>query len=59
MAVSTAKPRDLTGRVAVITGGAGSLGMGLARAFADEAMRLVLADIDAAGLERAVTSLRA
>jgi NAD(P)-dependent dehydrogenase (short-subunit alcohol dehydrogenase family) len=48
---------DLAGKVAVITGGAGALGLGLARVFAAEGMRIVLADIDAPALDRAVGSL--
>jgi NAD(P)-dependent dehydrogenase (short-subunit alcohol dehydrogenase family) len=47
---------DLTGKVALITGGAGGLGMGLARAFVDEHMRVVIADINQDALERAVES---
>lgn len=50
---------DLAGKVAVITGGAGGLGMGLARAFAEEQMRVVLADVNEVALERAVAALRA
>lgn len=34
------------GRVAVITGGASGIGRGMARAFADAGMKLVLADLD-------------
>lgn len=49
----------LEGRVAFITGGASGLGLGMARAFAAEGMRLVLADIDKAELERVVSSLSA
>lgn len=47
----------LTGKVAVVTGGAQGLGLGLAEALAEEGMRLVLADVDSAGLERAAASL--
>ncbi len=42
------------GKVAVITGAAGGLGLALARQCADRGMRLVLADLDAAALEAAV-----
>lgn len=38
--------QNLNGRVAVITGGAGGIGLGMARAFADRNMKLVLADMD-------------
>jgi NAD(P)-dependent dehydrogenase (short-subunit alcohol dehydrogenase family) len=41
---------ETTGRVAVITGGASGIGRGIARAFADAGMKLMLADIDEAML---------
>ncbi|HXJ35737.1 MAG TPA: SDR family NAD(P)-dependent oxidoreductase [Candidatus Eisenbacteria bacterium] len=47
-----------TGRVAVITGGAGGIGMALARAFAARGAKLVLADVDEAALARAASELR-
>jgi NAD(P)-dependent dehydrogenase (short-subunit alcohol dehydrogenase family) len=50
---------SLTGKVAVVTGGANGLGLGLADAFAEEGMRLVLADIATLELERAVASFEA
>jgi NAD(P)-dependent dehydrogenase (short-subunit alcohol dehydrogenase family) len=43
--------RDLAGKVAVITGAAHGIGLALAERCAREGMALVLADIDAAGLE--------
>ncbi len=46
-------------RVAVITGGAGGIGVAMARAFAARGARLVLADLDAAALEAAAADLRA
>src|SRR5512140_2239446 len=46
-------------RVAVITGGAGGIGMAMARAFAARGARVVLADLDAAALARAVGELTA
>jgi NAD(P)-dependent dehydrogenase (short-subunit alcohol dehydrogenase family) len=46
------------GRVAVVTGGAGGIGVALAHAFASRGARLVLADLDAEGVERAAGLLR-
>ena len=46
-------------RVAVITGGAGGIGMALARAFAARGAKLVLADLDEAALAGATDSLAA
>jgi NAD(P)-dependent dehydrogenase (short-subunit alcohol dehydrogenase family) len=48
----------LAGRVAVVTGAAGGLGLGLARTLGAAGMRLVLADIDAAALQEAAEDLR-
>ncbi len=45
------------GRVAVITGGAGGIGMAMAQAFAARGARLVLADLDDSALARAATAL--
>lgn len=45
-------------RVAVITGGAGGIGVALARAFAARGARLVLADLDPEALAKAERSLR-
>jgi NAD(P)-dependent dehydrogenase (short-subunit alcohol dehydrogenase family) len=45
-------------RTAVITGGAGGIGMAMARAFAARGARIVLADLDAAALDDAVDELR-
>ena len=50
---------DLAGRVALVTGGARGVGLGLAKAFAEQGMRLVLADIDQAALRDAGATLRA
>jgi NAD(P)-dependent dehydrogenase (short-subunit alcohol dehydrogenase family) len=48
---------SLASKVAVVTGGANGLGLGLARALGEEGMRLVLADIDAQQLDVAVGQL--
>jgi NAD(P)-dependent dehydrogenase (short-subunit alcohol dehydrogenase family) len=48
---------ELQGRVAVVTGAASGIGLGMAQAFAAEGMRLVLADVDVAGLETARAQL--
>jgi NAD(P)-dependent dehydrogenase (short-subunit alcohol dehydrogenase family) len=50
---------DLTGKVAVVTGGASGIGFGMAEAFAAEGMKIVLADIEAAALAEAAAKLRA
>jgi NAD(P)-dependent dehydrogenase (short-subunit alcohol dehydrogenase family) len=50
---------SLAGKVAVITGGARGVGLGLAKAFAEQNMRLVLGDIDAEAVKDAVATLTA
>jgi NAD(P)-dependent dehydrogenase (short-subunit alcohol dehydrogenase family) len=45
--------RDLAGKVAFITGGASGMGLGMARAFAGEGMKLMLADVNEARLAEA------
>ncbi|WAZ19993.1 SDR family NAD(P)-dependent oxidoreductase [Streptomyces cinnabarinus] len=50
---------ELAGRTAFITGGAQGIGLGLARAFAKEGMRLAVADIDAEALAEAGAELAA
>jgi NAD(P)-dependent dehydrogenase (short-subunit alcohol dehydrogenase family) len=49
--------KELTGRVAVVTGGASGIGLGMARAFAGAGMKVVIGDLDTAALEAAVTEL--
>lgn len=44
----------LAGRIAAVTGAASGIGLALARAFAAEGMHVALADVDEAGLQRAV-----
>src|SRR3954452_3069996 len=48
---------ETSGRVAVVTGGASGIGLGMARAFASADMRLVLADLDQAMLDATVAEL--
>jgi NAD(P)-dependent dehydrogenase (short-subunit alcohol dehydrogenase family) len=50
---------ELTGKVAVVTGGASGIGFGMAQAFAAEGMKVVLADIEADALADAAGTLRA
>ncbi len=50
---------DLSGRVALITGGASGLGKAIAYGFARQGASLVLADLDAARLEKVSGELRA
>jgi NAD(P)-dependent dehydrogenase (short-subunit alcohol dehydrogenase family) len=50
--------QELAGRVAVVTGGAGGLGRALCRAFLDEAMRVVVADVQADAVDQTVDELR-
>ena len=47
----------LEGKVAMVTGGASGLGQAVARGLVREGARVVLGDIDAAGLERTVREL--
>ena len=50
--------QDFAGKVAVVTGAASGIGRALAERFAREGMRVVLADIARAALDRAVDELR-
>lgn len=50
--------QDLKDKVAVITGGASGIGLAMARVFAGEGMKLVLADIQPDALARAVDELK-
>jgi NAD(P)-dependent dehydrogenase (short-subunit alcohol dehydrogenase family) len=48
---------QLTGKTAIVTGGASGLGFGIARRFVEEGARVILADIDVAGGSLAAESL--
>lgn len=50
---------DFRGKVAVVTGAASGIGRGLAERFADEGMRVVLADIEADPLQATAAALTA
>ena len=49
--------QEFAGKVAVVTGAASGIGLALARAFGEREMRVVVADIDAAGLQQAALDL--
>jgi NAD(P)-dependent dehydrogenase (short-subunit alcohol dehydrogenase family) len=49
--------RELAGRTAFVTGGASGIGLALGRAFVEAGMKVMLADIEAEALERAVKGL--
>jgi NAD(P)-dependent dehydrogenase (short-subunit alcohol dehydrogenase family) len=49
--------RELTGKTAFVTGGAGGIGLALSRAFAEAGMNVMLADIETDMLAAAVKSL--
>ena len=50
--------KDFDGKVAVITGGASGIGLGMARAFAGAGMKLVLADLDEVALDTVASELQ-
>lgn len=51
--------QDLTGKTAVVTGGASGIGFAMAERFAAAGMKLVLADVEAPALDTAVAQLEA
>ncbi len=51
--------QDFTDRVAVVTGGASGIGLGMSRAFAQRGMKLVIADLDGTTLEKVVDEFTA
>ena len=55
--MSTDRPPRLAHKVALITGGAGSIGLATARAFVAEGARVLIADLDREALERAAGEL--
>ncbi|HWC29027.1 MAG TPA: SDR family NAD(P)-dependent oxidoreductase, partial [Dehalococcoidia bacterium] len=50
--------QDFEGKVAVVTGGASGMGFAMAQRFAEEGMKVVLADIESDALDAAVQKLR-
>ncbi len=50
--------RELNGKVAVVTGGASGIGRAMGERFAQEGMRVVLADVEKGPLDAAVSELR-
>jgi NADP-dependent 3-hydroxy acid dehydrogenase YdfG len=49
--------KDLTGKVAFITGSAGGIGLGIARALTEFGVKVALADIDEDALEKSAAEL--
>jgi NAD(P)-dependent dehydrogenase (short-subunit alcohol dehydrogenase family) len=50
--------RELSGKTAFVSGGAGGIGLAMAEAFGREGMAVMLADVEAGALEGAVADLR-
>jgi len=50
---------QLNGKVAVVTGGASGIGLALARRFVAEGMRVMIGDVEAEALDKAVAELQA
>ena len=51
--------KDFKGKVAVITGGASGIGRALAERFAEEGMKIVIADVEPGALEKAEAEMKA
>ncbi|MEC9251761.1 MAG: SDR family NAD(P)-dependent oxidoreductase [Pseudomonadota bacterium] len=51
--------RDITGKVAFITGGASGMGLAMARSFAAAGMKVAIADVEQAALDRVKTEFDA
>src|SRR3954471_7143742 len=51
--------QEFAGRVAVVTGGASGIGLGMARRFAGEGMKVVIGDVEKDALDAAVAELGA
>ncbi|MEM7080237.1 MAG: SDR family NAD(P)-dependent oxidoreductase [Pseudomonadota bacterium] len=51
--------KEFEGRVAVVTGGASGIGLGMCRAFAQRGMKLVIADLDRQALDGALSEFSA
>jgi len=49
--------RDFEGKTAFVTGGASGIGLALGRAFAEAGMKVMLADVETAALEKALQAL--
>ena len=49
--------KTLSGRTAVVTGGASGIGLALARRFAREGMKIAIADVEQHALDEAVDDL--
>jgi NAD(P)-dependent dehydrogenase (short-subunit alcohol dehydrogenase family) len=50
---------DFKGKVAVVTGGASGIGRAMAERFAEEGMRIVIADVEESALKRAEAEMKA